>query len=166
MIINNPLEHYNFVPGIQPVDTAATAISTQYIDLKAAKEVAFLVQFGTVTVTSADQPITITVNAATVQAGTSASAIAFTYRLSGAVAANTWAAPAAATSAGYAPVGGTISGLSVLVYVDPAAVAAAKTDGRWVNLTVTPDAGATACNVSVIGLVDSRYKQVTHISTT
>lgn len=161
------LMDFNVVPGIAPVDTAATAISTQFVDVKTAHDINFLVSFGTVTVASADQPVTITVNAATVQAGTSAVAVPFTYRLSGAAAANSWGASTAATSAGYAPVGATATGKMVWITVDPAAIkSSAETDYRWVNLTVTPDAGASVCLVAAIPFLNPRYKQVTMVSAT
>jgi len=160
------LMDFNVVPGIAPVDTAATAISSQFVDCKTAQNIEFLVSFGTVTVTSADQPITITVNAATVQAGTSAVAIPFQYRRSGAAAANSWGAETAATSAGYAPVGATITGKMVWIEVDPSVVAEEGADYRWVNITVTPDAGATACTVAAIPMINPRYKQLDMVSTT
>lgn len=157
---------YNVVPGIMPVDTAATAISTQYVDIKSANSIEFLVLFGTVSAASADQPVTITVMAATAQAGTGASAVAFTYRLSSAVAANSWGDPTAATSAGYAPVPATIGGKMVHVYLDPAAVSTAKPDARWVCLTVTPDAGMTACTVAAVPLYEPRYQGASMMSAT
>lgn len=157
----------NLVPGVQPVNsTAGTAVSSQFVDLKAAHAIAFLVNFGTVTATSADQTVTITVEASTVAASTSGENIAFNYRLSGAVAANTWAAVTAATSAGYSPTAATITGCSVYIEVDPAAVAAAKTDARWVKCEVDPGTGITECNVAVNGIVWPRYAQATMISTT
>ena len=161
------LMDFNIVPGVAPVDTVATAIATQFVDMKTAHEINFLVSFGTVTVASADQPITITVTAATVQAGTSAVAVPFRYRLSGAAAANSWGAETAATSAGYAPVGATATGKMVFITVDPAAViASAEKDARWINLVVTPDAGASACAVAAIPFIVPRYKQVSMVSAT
>ena len=157
---------YNVVPGVMPVDTAATAISTQYVDIKTANSVEFLAAFGVVTSASADQPVTITVMAATAQAGTGAAAVAFTYRLSSAVAANSWGDPTAATATGYAPVATTIGGKMLHIYLDPAAIAAAKADARWVCLTITPDAGVTACNVCAIPLYSPRYPGASMVSAT
>ena len=45
----------NVVNGIAPLDTITTAVSTQWIDLKAAHSIAFLAYFGVITATSADQ---------------------------------------------------------------------------------------------------------------
>lgn len=160
------LMDFNIVPGIAPVDTADSAISTQFVDLKTAHEINFLVSFGVVTA-SADDTITITVNAATVQAGTSAVAIPFRYRLSGAAAANSWGAETAATSAGYAPLSSAVTGKMVWITVDPANVISdAKSDARWVNLTITPTAGNSVQLVSAAQFIVPRFKQSTMISAT
>ena len=37
---------FNLVPGVQPVDTAATALTTQFIDCKTAHQVAFIISAG------------------------------------------------------------------------------------------------------------------------
>lgn len=160
------LMDFNIVPGIAPVDTAATAISTQFVDLKTAHEINFLVSFGVLTA-SADDTMTITVNAATVQAGTSAAAIPFRYRLSGAAAANSWGAETAATSAGYAPLSSAVTGKMVWITVDPSNVISdAESDARWVNLTLTPSAGNSVALVQAAQFVVPRFKQVTMVSAT
>jgi hypothetical protein len=159
------LEYVNVVPGVAPVDGVA-GVKSQWIDLKAAHEIAFLVYFGALTTSSASDSMKITVEASTVDASTGATAIAFKYRLSSAVAANTWGAVTAATSAGYVEVAATLTGCLVWVQVDPADVAAV-TDARWVQCNVAVDAaGITAAFVSVAGFVSPRYKGVTMISTT
>jgi len=162
----NPYVMYdNIVPGIAPVDTAATAISTQYIDMATAHSVAFLAYFGNIATTSTDEVVTVTVEGATVQAGTSASAVAFKYRLSGVADANTWGAVTAATTAGVS-IASTDDGKMLWVELDPGAVQTAKADARWVRLTVTPAAGGTATLVSAVGLVSPRYRGATMVSTT
>jgi hypothetical protein len=155
----------NIVPGVMPFDTAATASSSQFIDLKAAHSCAFLVLFGAMTADSADQTVTITVEAATGAASTSGETIAFNYRQSGAVAANTWGVKTAATSAGLTLAGSDATGTMVWVEVDPAAVAAAKEDARWIKCEVTPT-NLTALNVAVCAFVEPRFAQTTMVSTT
>ena len=160
------LMDFNIVPGIAPVDTAATAISTQFIDMKTAHEINFLVSFGVITA-SADDTVTLTVNAATVQAGTSAAAIPFRYRLSGAAAANSWGAEAAATSAGYAPLSSAVTGKMVWITVDASAIqSSAEADARWVNLTATPTAGNSVQLVAAIPFIVPRFKQASMVSST
>lgn len=160
------LMDFNVIPGIAPVDTAATAISTQFVDMKTAHEINFLVSVGALTA-SADDTVTLTVNAATVQAGTSAVAIPFRYRLSGAAAANSWGAETAATSAGYAPLSSAVTGKMVWITVDPATIqSSAEADARWVNLTVTPSAGNSVLLVAAVPIVVPRFVQASMVSTT
>jgi len=159
------LMDFNIVPGIAPLDTAATAISTQFVDIKTAHKISFLVSAGVVTTASVDDTVTFTVNAASVQAGTSAVSIPFKYRLSSAADANSWGALTDATSAGYAPLGSAVTGKMIYIEVDPADVQkSGPADARWVNLTVTPI--ATVCNVAAITLLDPRYKQFNMVSAT
>ena len=160
------LMDFNIVPGIAPVDTAATAIATQFVDLKTAHEINFLVSAGVLTA-SADDTVTITVTAATVQAGTSAVGIPFRYRLSGAAAANSWGAETAATSAGYAPLSSALTGKMVWITVDPSNVISdAETDARWVNLVVTPSAGNSIALVQSATFIVPRFKQASMVSAT
>ena len=157
---------FNLVPGVQPVDTAATALTTQFIDCKTAHQVAFIISAGVLTASS-DDTVTITVTAATVQAGTSAVAIPFKYRLSGAVAANSLGALTAATSAGYAPLSSALTGNMVLAVVDVDSIpGAAESDARWINCVITPSAGNSVALLSAVALVAPRYKQATFVSTT
>jgi len=163
---HNTLGQYeNFVPQIAPIDAAANAKAGQFIDLKAAHAVTFLAMFGNIAAASADQSVTLTVEAATAAASGSEAAIAFTYRQSGAVAANTWGAATAATSAGLAVLT-TDDGTNFLIELSAAEVAAAKADARWVRLVMTPDAGATATLYGAIAYVHPRYAQATMVSTT
>jgi hypothetical protein len=163
--MNSYVSYDNLIPLIAPIDTVATAISTPFVDLKAAHKLAFLVEFGSVTSGTADTVITMTVECATSAASTSGTAMAFDYRLSGAVGANTWGDVTAATSAGYAPVVGDLTGKTVWIEVDPSAVAAVKADARVVKLEITPT-DATACVVGVVGILQARYKQPSPVSAT
>ena len=162
---NTLAEYVNIVPQTQPIDAAATAEAGQWVDLKAAHKVSFLAMFGNITAASADQSVTLTVECATAAASGSEAAIPFTYRKSGAVAANTWGAVTAATSAGVA-VATTDDGFNYWIEVDPAAVQANTDTARWVRLVCTPDAGGTATLYAAIAFVEPRYAQATMVSTT
>jgi hypothetical protein len=162
----NPYVQYeNVIPLIAPVDTAATAISTPYVDLKTAHEASFLVQFGVITTGTADSNVTVTVEAATVQAGTGAAAIGFSYRLSDAVGANAWGAITACAATGLA-IGSTDDGKALEIEIDPAAVQAAKADARWVRVTITPTADHTVTLLSALVAINPRYKQSSMVSAT
>jgi hypothetical protein len=54
----------------------------------------------------------------------------------------------------------------VWIEVDPDALAAANTDFRFVRVLLTDNVDMEACLVSVIGIIEARYKQTTHISAT
>lgn len=163
----NPYAEYeNVIPLIAPVDTAATAIQTPFVDLKTAHRLAVAVYFGVITTTSADQPgPTVTVVCSTAATTVSETEIAFNYRLSTATGANSFGAVTAATSAGVATTNAD-DGKMMWIEVDPAVVQAKGTDKRFVSVFVTPDAGATVTLVGAVGFVQPRYKGATMISTT
>lgn len=162
---NTLAEYVNIVPQIQPADSAASTENGQWIDMKAAHKVSFLAMFGVITAASADQAVTLTVECATAAASVSEAAIPFTYRKSGLVAANTWGAVTAATSAGLT-VATTDDGYSYWIEVDPAAAQANYTDARFCRLVMTPDAGATVTLYAAVAFVEPRYPQTTMVSTT
>lgn len=160
----------HFLAYLAPKDVAATATAGQWIDLKDVLDVTFLLEFGVITATSADQNITVTVEAISAGVTTgSGTAIAFNYRKSSAIAAVNVDALGAVTAA-------TSSGISLdttaednklfVVSVDPAAVLAgpASLDGRYVRLVVTPDAGATVTLLSCVAVLMPRHAATTMVS--
>lgn len=161
----NPYAQYeNIIPLLAPVDIASTITASGYMDLKTANRASFLVAFGLVTCASADVEV-LTVEAASAEGGAEA-AIAFNYRKSGAVGANTWGAITAATSAGINIDPSTDDNVMIWIDIDPAAVYAAKKNARYVRVKLTDNTDMTACLVSVIGFIDPIYKQATMISAT
>lgn len=158
--------YQNVVGMYQPAATTSATFSTAWVDMDTAHEIAFLAQFGTVSGTSTIDALTITVEASTTNASTSATAVAFKYRLSSAVTANTWGAVTDAASTGYAPVVGDISGKNLLITVDPAQVQATVDTARWVKMEIVCSATVTAVNCAVVGLINPRYKQTTMVSAT
>lgn len=155
----------NVVPLIGPVDTAATAVATPWVDLKTAVGVTFDLFFGAITTGTADSNITVTVEAATAAATGSEAAMAFKYRLSGAVGANTLGALTAATASGVS-VASTDDNKVLEIYLDTAALPAALEDSRFVRVVVTPTADHTATLVSAVARLDVRYQRATMISAT
>ncbi len=156
----------NILPLVAPVDTAATEKGTPFIDMRKALHTTVLVYFGVVTATSADQNLTVTVQAATSAASTSETAMAFRYRLSGATGANTWGAVTAATSAGVSLDTTTVDGKMLLIDIDPAALPAIGADNFFVRVVATPDAGGTVTLLAALAITDPQYSQVTHQSMT
>jgi hypothetical protein len=100
--------------------------------------------------------------AATAETGTEA-AVAFRYRLAGALGANTWGAVTTADTTGMS-IASTDDNKIVWIEVDPDELAAS--DYRFVRLVLTDTDDMAAFLVTVIGFIQPRYKQATHISAT
>ena len=161
----NPFLGYdNFVPLLAPVDIASTATTCAYMDLRNAQKASFLIQFGAITSATTTDEFVITVEAATAEGGTEA-AVDFRYRKSGAVGANTWGAVTTVAAATGLGMGADDSdNMFVWVEVDPDALAGS--DYRYARIVLTDNDDMTACLVSVMGIIEARYKQTTHISAT
>ena len=161
----NPFLGYdNFVPLLAPVDIASTATDCAYMDLRNAQKASFLIQFGAITSATTTDEFVITVEAATAEGGTEA-AVDFRYRKSGAVGANTWGAVTTVAAATGLGMGAADSdNMFVWVEVDPDALAGS--DYRYARIVLTDNDDMTACLVSVMGIIEARYKQTTHISAT
>lgn len=166
MIYDRFASGLNTIPLLSPQDTAATALTTPYVKLGGAHGGTLFVHFGTVTGVSDDQPVTVTLLAATVQAGTSASAVAFNYRLSSAVGSNAWGDITAATTAGAALTSISVDGKMLAIDIDPSKILAAKADAIYVAAVVTPDAALTVTNVSAFVQFEPRVSQSSMISAT
>lgn len=151
------------IPVLAPVDTAATAVSTKAVNMGSATHATFYVQFGVISAASADQPVTVTLNASTSSATTSETAIAFKYRLSGAAGTDTLGAVTSATAAGVS-IGTTDDGKLLLIDVDPSLLDAVAADAKWVSVLISPDAGGTVTLVNALCLLEMDYAQATPLS--
>jgi hypothetical protein len=160
------------VPLIEPKNITTSATYSAWVNAGGAHRVTFMVFFGSLTAASIDQAVTVTVKAASTAATTLAVAIAFRYRLSGAVGADTFGAVTAATAAagvaitptgGAAPMG---TNKILLIDVDPADIRNGPVSllGKYAAVLLTPDAGATATNVAVLAELEPRYIQTTQVS--
>ena len=160
----NPFVQYdNIIPLLAPVDITTTATASNYMDLKTAHKAGFLLVFGAFTGTATDDAEVITVEAATAPGGTEA-AVAFRYRISGAVGDNTWGAIATADTTGLSLNTDTYADMAVWIEVDPDEMAA--NDYRYVRVVATAASAITACVVGAYGVLDARYKQTTYKSAT
>jgi len=159
----NPFVGYdNFIPLLAPVDLAGTATRSIYMDLKGANRAAFLVCFGAITGTATDTMV-VTVEAATAEGGSEA-AVAFSYRLSGAVGANTWGAITAVAAATGVVL--TVSDDDKLLWIEINPDAMAASDYRYVRVLLTDTPDMANCLVGVMGVLDASYKQTTFVSAT
>lgn len=151
------------VPLKTPVDMAATAAASSWLDAKNALWVRFFLFFGNIAAASADQAVVVTFEAATAAASGSEVAIGGNYRLSGAVATDTWGAITSFTSTGIS-VATTDDNKILAVDFNPASLDGLLADGRFLRAVITPDAGGSATVVGVWAEVEPAYPQLSHLS--
>jgi len=150
-------EGVKVLPILGAKDLVATATATSYVDFDNANWATFLVNCGVLTSTDSTGEVVVTVEAST--AGTSNAtegAIAFQYRLSAAVDTDTMGAITAGAAAGMA-LANTDDNKTLIIDVDPAAVAASAADRRFVRLVFTPTAETTVTLLSVTAVLEGRY---------
>lgn len=156
------VEYENIIPLLAPQDIASTITRSLWMDLAGAHRAAFLVVFGNVNSASADTEI-VTVESVSAPTGTEA-AVAFNYRLSGALGANTWGAITAATTSGVTIDPASDDNKLLWIDIDPAEINAAG--NRYVRVALTDNTDMAACLVAVLGFVSPRYKQIAMVSAT
>jgi len=155
----------NIFPLLVPEDRTATATATPYVDIKTVNSLAFLVYYGALTGASTGDAVTMTVECSSASASSASEvAIAFKYRLSAATGTNTWGAVTDATSSGVTMAENADDNKALLIEVDPAVVAAAKSDARYVRLVLTPAGSYSASTGAVIAFIDPIFHQTTMVS--
>jgi hypothetical protein len=148
------------LPVLGPVDTAATAAVTGFVDLNMANWVTFLVSFGNMTSDDSDV-VNIIARASTegTSAATEPTAINFNYRVSSAVATDLMGAITAGTSDGISSSdlynASDLDNTVVVIDVDPSVVAAKSADMRWVSLAFTPTGPITI--LGVMAVIEHKY---------
>ena len=166
--MTNPLLGYeNIIPLVAPADSTTNAVTSPYMDLRNAQRASFLLMFGAITSTTVTDEMVVTLEAASVEEGAEV-ALEFRYRLSAAVGANTWGAVTTCASTGFGMGADDSDNMALLIEADPDAINAHTNDFRFARVVITPSPASQmeACIVSVVGLIDPRYKQTTHISAT
>lgn len=142
---------------LAPVDIAATATASQYINCaNAVGTIEFDVAFGAVTGDSTGE-VVVTIEAST--SGTSNAteqAIAFRYRKSDAVATDSLGAITSATATGVT-FATTDDNMMLQAYVEPAALAALGADISFLRVVATPTTDLSATLVGVTARYTSRY---------
>jgi hypothetical protein len=156
-------EYLNIVPLVSPFDAVATEVASPFVNLATVNNGRFFIFFGTLTGASAADMVTVTMQAATTSATTTLTAVAFNYRLSGAVGANTMGAVTAASATGL-EIATTDDDKILEISIDPAAIQAAVTDATHVCVVITQAASFAASEVAVWAELDARYKGATMVS--
>lgn len=145
-------------PILAPADIVATATGTQYVALKDVVGLLELeINFGAIASTDSTGEVVVTVEASSgASSNASEAAVAFGYRLSGAVGTDSMAAIGAATSAGVA-VAEDDDNKTLLVYVDPSVVATASSQYTHVRAVIAPTAEITSTVVGANARYTPRY---------
>lgn len=132
-------------------EVVATTVS-KYVNVSDAHHVTFLIGIGTL-----DTATAITVRESSAASTTSAEAIAFYYRLSGASSAgatDTWGAVTSATTTGVSLTATTDQGKFLLIDIDPADL----TDGDdYLSVVFTATNYSAAMGVQVAAFLEPRY---------
>jgi len=145
----------HIVPITAPVQKTATFV-TPHVAMKKFESVQFIVSFGAI----ATDGFTLTVTASAVTAGSSATALAFKYRLSAAGGTDTMGdlTAVAADSSLDCVHDGAFDNACVIIDVDAAELTA---DKPYVGLTFT-DPGSADAVIGVVALLKPRYPQATN----
>lgn len=152
------------VPLLNPQDITTSATNSSWLDMKDVIHATLCVQFGNIAATSADQGVVVTVECATAAATTSAVALAYTYRLSGATGTDTLGDITSVANTGVT-IGTTDDGKMLQIDINPAVFEGAhNADARFVSALITPDAGASATLVSAFALIEPAYASVVETS--
>ena len=159
-------EKLHIVPVFAPASSTAT-IRSYAVALDNSQWITFLINLGVMTSDSTDVA-TVTI-VATDTLGNSSDAqdvaIPFSYRLSAAVASDNWGDITAATASGMT-FNATDDGKSIVIDVDPASIPALHSTAKGVQVLI--DAAGLISNVatSITALIEDRYPQNEHLSST
>lgn len=149
------------LPILAPADITTTDTNTAVVDLSNAQHCTFIVYTGAVTSGSTTVPV-LTLMAATGAATTSATAVAFKYRKSSAVATDSWDDIGTATSSGLSM---TLTDDNKLIEIDvDPSVIASKTDGRYAYLHIDTNAQISAFVIGAMAEIEPRYAANTMVS--
>jgi len=162
------VEVLKVLPLLAPIDIAATATGSSYIDLdQCVGLVEFEVNFGAITSTDSTGNLTVTLQGSTGGIATDTNtAVAFQYALSAAVNTDSMGAITAATSSGVTLQSSSDDNRSLFCYLDPAVLTAGVTDGRFARVYVTPTSDCSANLVGVVARYTPRYSQASQKSST
>ncbi len=162
MAHNTYAQYDNVFPLLQPVDLGSTATNLPSVALKGAHRISFLVQCGVTTPNASTDIVDITVVAATAEGAVAQTAVAFKYRKSSAVTANTWGAITTATTTGV-ELTDDDEGFSLWIEVDPDTLGAS--DYTHLHLNIEQNA-FTAFFASAVAFIETRYRMNTMATAT
>ncbi len=135
----NFLESFKTLPLLAPADGGDVSTGSGYVDLDLAEgQVEIGLQFGEISSSDSTGGLTVTVEASTEASSNSGdAAVPFRYQLSSAVETDSWGPVSEAAASGVEIVSTDYANCMMLIYVDPAAVAALGADYRYVRAFLT-----------------------------
>jgi 5-enolpyruvylshikimate-3-phosphate synthase len=148
----------HIIPGFAPLDIAANDFNTTHVKVNNALSYACLLAFGVIT----GDTINITVEESSAAGTTDAEAIGFSYRLSGDTATDTWGDVTTCDSLG-ATITATDDNKLLWIEVD---LAEMSDDCNYLSVLGTTAGSMSACLVSAVSFLESRYGQYDPVSTT
>ena len=148
----------HIIPVFAPLDLAANDMTTTHIKVTNALRVTYLLSFGVLTGDS----LVVTVECSSAASTTSASAIPFTYRLTGDTTSDTYGAVTTCDTDGLI-VSETNDNKLLIVDVNMSDVA---DTASYVALSLVTESSLSVCLASAVALVQTRYGQYDPLSTT
>jgi hypothetical protein len=153
-------EGLKVIPILSPVALGATALDTEYVDMKLNHWASFLVHFGATTSDTSDT-VTVTVLCSSVSTSATGDGIPFKYRLSSYFEDDNTGAITDATSDGVALTSSTDPSVSLAdrllqIEVNADDLPAYKSDGRFLTVVITPTADVVGV-VSAVAVLEPRY---------
>ena len=149
-------EGLKVLPVLAPVALTTSAVSCESVDMNVNHWATFLLSAGVMT-SDATDTVTVTVEASTASATAATdTAIAFSYRLSSAVATDEMGDITACAATGYAWAA-TLDAKVLVIDVDPAALPAVGADVTFVRVVLTPNAEHGGSIFSCVACLEPRY---------
>lgn len=159
-------EKLHIVPLLAPVSSTDAVAISNAVNLENAHWVSFLVNWGAIT--GDTEKLVVSVEASTHGAATTNSAdtaIPFVYRLSSTLAADNWGDPTTCASTGL-EILGTNDSMALLIDVDPATIPALDSDATYLHVILDGTGLSTNAGMSVYALMEDRYPQAEHVTST
>lgn len=159
-------EKLHIVPLLAPVSSTDAAAISNAVNLENAHWVSFLVNWGAITGDA--NKLVVSLEASTAGAATTGAndtEIPFVYRLSSTLAADNWGDSTTCASTGL-EILGTNDSMALLIDVDPATIPALDSDATYLHVILTGTDLATNAGMSVYALMEDRYPQAEHVTST
>lgn len=160
-----------FAEKLHPVILRATQPSTteftsQHVRLRNAQWITMMAIWGDRTTNATTTPLTFRVFASSAATTVSAAAQGFQYRLSSAAGTDSLGDVGTATTAGYGVPGDSTETVNRILFIDVDPAKITKQDANFVHLRVDARGDGTNPAFGIVGFIEPRYPQESHLSST